>query len=253
MAFTFIKTGEASVKAAQKEAQEVQHKKAQMGKLFRFYMKAGQDGRITFIDGDLGPDGYLVPPRWYEHMYNLGGTWTPFVCPQKNAPDEGDTCPICELGNYPSLVTGFTIIDHTPYTTPKQVTYVDQRKLLIAKPTSFELLNKLAMKREGLEGCTFDVSRAKADSPSIGDLFDFVIKTPIKELREKYQEEVTDPKTGLKSKETYFLPVSFQDELVGMSGDELRALGIGSKSTVSGFGGSKAASTSDKGKYSSQL
>ena len=76
MAFTFLKTGAASAKLAQKAAAEPEARK-QQGKMFRFWMKEKEEARITFVDGDLAKDGPLAgypdPPRYYEHNLFLNG------------------------------------------------------------------------------------------------------------------------------------------------------------------------------------
>src|SRR5947209_7977676 len=116
MAFTFIKTGAESAALAQQAAVEAERKKEQQGKLYRFWLKDNEEARITFIDGELNADGYLTPPRWYEHNLFLNGSWNNyFVCPEKTLPESKDSCPICESGDRPSLVAAFTIIDHRTY------------------------------------------------------------------------------------------------------------------------------------------
>jgi hypothetical protein len=224
MGFTFLKTGAASAQLAQRAAVEQELRKAEQGKMFRFWMKEKEEARITFVDGDLGPDGFLVPPRYYEHSLYLNGTYNNFfVCPEKTNPDANDKCPICESNDRPSLVALFTIIDHRQIPSrDKTKLWKDTKKLLVAKPQTFEMLNKLAMKRGGLTGCTFDASRVGDKSASVGSLFEFVEKHAVDDLKKAYQVERVDPKTNAKTKVTNFTPADYEKEITYRSGDELR-------------------------------
>jgi len=230
MSFSFIKTGNASVALAEQAEKEAEIRREQTGKLWRFFLSQiknsskYEDARITFVDGDLNSEGFLTPPRWYEHMMYLSGTWTNFVCPEKTNPTSGDKCPLCESGDKPSLVAGFTIIDHRQYKSQKGDIYADTRKLFIAKPQTFEILNKMAVKRNGLAGCSFDVSRTGDKSPSVGSVFDFCEKKPVMEIQAAYMKETTDPKTNQKTKGTYFIPADYENEIVYRTGAELTAL-----------------------------
>ncbi len=144
MGFSFLKTGAASQALAKKQAQEAEQRKLEQGKLFRFWLKEGEEARITFVDGDLAPEGYLTPPRYYEHNLFLQGQWNNFfVCPEKTNPEAKDSCPICEGDEKPYMVALFTVIDHRTIhgTKDKTKIYKDTKKILAAKPQSFELLN----------------------------------------------------------------------------------------------------------------
>lgn len=227
MGFTFLKTGAESAKLAQKAAAEVEQRKAEQGKMFRFWMKEKEEARITFVDGDLNAEGVLCPPRYYEHNQYLNGSWNNFfVCPEKTNPDANDKCPICESGDRPSLVALFTVIDHRQIPSSKDKTKIwkDTKKLLVAKTQTYELLNKHAMKRGGLTGCTFDASRVGDKSASVGSMFDFVEKHEIEELKKTYMVEKVDPKSNVKTKVTNFTPADYDAEIVYRTGDELRKL-----------------------------
>lgn len=230
MGFTFLKTGAASAQLAHKAAVEQEQRKEGAGKLYRFWLKENEEARITFVDGDLTQEGFLCPPRYYEHNMFLNGSWNNFfVCPEKTNPDSKDNCPLCESPDRPSLVALFTIIDHRQFTSTKDKTkvYKDTKKLLVAKPQTFELLNKLAIKRGGLSGCVFDASRVGDKAASVGSMFDFVEKKTVAELKAHYMIEKTDPKTNQKSKVTNFTPADYEKEIVYRTGDDLRKLGLG--------------------------
>lgn len=231
MAFHFLKTGAASAAVAQQAAVEQQQQKESMGKLWRFFMKEKEEARITFVDGDLNAEGFLLPPRYYEHNLYLNGKWNNFfVCPEKTNPGANDKCPLCEIPDRPTLVALFTIIDHREFASTKDKTkkYKDTKKLMVVKPRTFEVLNKIANKRGGLAGCTFDASRIGDQSASVGSMFDFVEKKSVEELMPLYMVEKIDPKTNVKTSVSNFTPADYESEIIYRTGQELRVL-VGSQ------------------------
>lgn len=229
MAFKFLKTGAESAKLAQKAAAEQEQRKSEQGKMFRFWLKEKEEARITFVDGDLATtgqmEGYPDPPRYYEHNLYLNGSWNNFFfCPEKTNPNGDDKCPICESGDRPALVSLFTIIDHRQIQSSKDKNkvYKDTKKLLVAKAQTHELLVKQAIKRKGLAGCTFEVTRVGDKAASVGSMFDFVEKKPVEELQKIYQIEKLDPKTNQKAKVTNFTPADYEKEITFRSGEELK-------------------------------
>lgn len=229
MAFKFLKTGAESVAMAKQAEAEKQKRMEEQGKMFRFWIKPKEEARITFVDGEVSAEGFLCPPRYYEHNLFLNGSWNNyFVCPEKTNPDAHDSCPICESGDRPSLVALFTIIDHRQYKSEKtQKIYLNTRKILAAKPKTFEILNKLAQKFGGLAGHTFDVSRTDDKDASVGSVFIPIETKSVDELKKLYVEAKTDPKTNTTTMETYFLSADYEKEIVYRTGDQLRALGLG--------------------------
>ena len=227
MAVSWLKTGAESEKVAAENALATEKRKSGQGKLFRFFLKKGEEGKICFVDGELSSKGYLIPPRFYEHFVNQGGEWMNVICPQQTNPASGEKCPICEGKDKPSLVSLFTVIDLRPFVTKDGKTIPFTRKLFVAKPMTFELLNKLAAKRGGLSGCVFDVSRVGDKSPAVGDMFDF---------QERYTSEkgaelftVTfKTKEGQDKTVNLYQPADYANEIVYRTGDELRKMGFGS-------------------------
>lgn len=226
MGFTFLKRGAESAVLAKKAAADAEAR--QSGKLFRFWMKEKEEAQITFIDGELATEGawkgYPDPPRYWEHNLFLEGTWSHFfVCPEKTNPDLGEKCPLCESGDKAYFVAVFTVIDHRqiPSSKDKNKVYKDQKKLLVAKPQTFELLTKHALKRKGLAGCTFEASRVGDKSASVGSMFEFVEKKPIEEWQKLYTIEKVDPKTNQKTKVTNFTPANYDAEIVYKSAAQL--------------------------------
>lgn len=221
----WMKTGANSTKLAQQQAAEAEVQKAERGKMFRFFIKEGEEAKITFLDGELSPQGFLTPPRYYEHMVYFNNSWRNFVCPEKTSPELGMKCPLCESGDRASLVALFTVIDHRSYTSTQGKQYKDTVRLLVAKPQTFEMLNKLAVKRDGLTGCTFDVNRVGDKAAAVGNMYDFSEKRPLAELQKLYTVEKIDEK-----KNKVVSPVAaadYEQEISFHTEDELRKLGLG--------------------------
>lgn len=208
---SFLKRGKVAQEAFAKE----EHK-AEMNsknKTFRFFVPQDKDASITFLDGNLA-DGVLDIPFFYEHNVNMNGKWNNFfVCTQDEEP-----CPICEGGSAASYVGIMTVIDHSEYTSKKDgKTYRDQPRLFVAKRDTIKMLQKIAVKRGGLRGCRFDVTRTGDKSPSVGSMFDF---------SEKYSEEALIKNfTAEKSQ-----PLNYEEILSAMylPAKELRKMGFGS-------------------------
>ena len=227
MSISWMKTGAASANLAKQEASEKSLQQEQKGLLWRFSLKDKEEARITFVDGDLSPEGFLIPPRYYEHHLQVNGQWGHFfVCPEKTMPEAGHKCPICAQGEKPALVALFTIIDHREFTTKTGKKLSNQKRLLVAKPVSMEMLTKIAVKRGGLAGATFDVTRMGDKSAAIGSMFDFVEKNPIATLQATFTEEVDF--NGMKKTQTLFSPADYEREIVFRTPEELLKAGVGS-------------------------
>lgn len=214
---SFIKRGkEASTTMAQEEAKAEMRSK---NKVFRFWMPKDTDAQITFLDGDLDGDQLLDVPFYHEHQVNMNGSWdNHFICTQDTEP-----CPICEGGLSPSYVGIFTVIDHSEYKSKKDgKLHKDNVKLLVAKRDTIKLLQKIAIKRGGLRGCRFDVSRTGDKSPSVGSAFDFTEKLTEAQLQKQYPDK--------------FQPVNYEEYLASIYSEakELRKLGFGSTNTPVG-------------------
>ena len=235
MAISFLKKGAESANLAKQEEAEKQKQKEEQGKMFRFLLKDKEEARVTFVDGELSSDGFLIPPRFYEHHLQLGGKWgNYFLCPEKTNPESGEKCPICAgsatmQGDRPALVALFTVIDHRTWESKdKTKSGKDSKRLYVAKAQTFEQLSKLAIKRGGLAGCTFDISRIGDKAAGVGSMFDFVEKNDIGTLQKKYTIEVVDPKTNVKTIVTNFTPANYEFEITNRTADDLRKLGFGS-------------------------
>ena len=229
MAAAWMKKGSDAKHLEEKEKVEAEVRKQQQGKMFRFSLGDGEEGELTFVDGEVTKEGFLNPPRYYEHSHFLNGKVNNYVCPEKTSPESGVVCPICEGDpqDRPSLVALFTVIDHRTFKGKSGKEYKDTRKILVAKPKSYEDLTKWAGALGGLAGQRFAVSRNGEKSPSIGSLYIPLAKSPVADLKKQYTHEVTDPKTNQKSIVTSFEPADYEAEVIYRDEAELRALGFG--------------------------
>ena len=213
---SFLKRGKEAMEIAAKEEKKAEMKSK--NNLFRFYVKNGESAELTFLDGDL-VDGVLDIPFFHEHQVNMNGSWNNFfICTQDEEP-----CPICDGGSTASYVGIMTVIDHGEYTSKKDgVVHKDNVKLFVAKRDTIKMLQKYAVKRGGLRGCRFDVSRTGDKSPSVGSSFDFSEKLTDAELKAKYKEKAA--------------PVNYDEYLKGLytPAAELRKLGFGSSAAPVG-------------------
>lgn len=210
----WMKQGKAAQEALKQEDEKAQKKQEEMGKMWRYYLGAGKEGKITFLDGKLDADGVLDPIMFLEHQVYMNGSWRNwFGCTKEEEP-----CPICEGGNDSSLMAVFTIIDHSSYTAKNNITYKDTRKLFVCKRNTFKMLQKKATKQGGLAGCTFDVSRTGEKDPSVGNDFDFVEKRGKAALIEAYPH--------LKDE---MGPAKYEEEIPYYTAAQLREMGFGGK------------------------
>lgn len=179
-------------------------------RIVRFRVPVGETKEFTFLDAatiDITVNGELVadvptPIRLSEyrvtvpktmvnslpnHLQNqasilldrLGfkaGGWSNFTTVP--SPDQADPLRDHER---PSSIVVFTVIDHSSWTSPQGKTYVDQKRLFVAKRSSpawgilqrqIERMEKKGM--DSLRGCRFEASRHGDKSPAVGNSFDFL-------------------------------------------------------------------------------
>lgn len=230
----WLATGKNSQLLAQQEEQEHEERKKGYKLPFRFFLGKGEQADITFIDGDLDEDGNLTPPRFYEHSIKVAGKLEHYICPQKTNPEVPGECPICQSGDRPSLVAVFTVIDHreVPSSDGKTV-YKDRVRLLVAKPTGFDLLAFQAKKQGGLGCARFTVSRIGEKSSAIGDSFEFQCKEERQVLRNRYfrvvqatEEEIAAGKRP-QYRKTNFIPVDYGEDFPYYTCGQLEQMGLG--------------------------
>ncbi|MCL4743818.1 MAG: hypothetical protein KJZ83_00235 [Burkholderiaceae bacterium] len=224
---SFLKKGAAAKKALAHEEAQAELRKQEQGRMWRFYLKEGEDRQITFLDGELDAEGMLDIFMFYEHNVRVNGDWQQFVC--TSDVDQTQPCPICEKGERSSFVGVMTIIDHSEYVIKKGPNagkkVANQRKLFVAKQGTIKHLTKLAAKRGGLAGCTFDVSRTGDKEPGVGNQYDFVQKF------DSYEEIAA--KYGMKVEDVH--PANYAEEIRFRSPEELIELGVGKALGGPGF------------------
>lgn len=204
----FLKTGTAA-----KEAMELEKKKAadRAKEVRRFWLEPDQEKRITFLSGNI-VNGALDVPMWYEHLVNVPGGKTNLICVSEN-----EICPLCK--QKPSvLVAGFTVIDNSEFKAKNGKVYKDQVKILVSKPTTFKILQKLAAKEGGLVGLTFDVSRTSDKVANVGDMFTYV-----HELGRRSMDQLQKLYGG---PDKVIAPIDFSNVLVYRTVKELEAEGF---------------------------
>lgn len=215
----WMKKGAAAAQMMQQEEAKAELAKQEAGKMWRFWMPDGADRQITFLDGNLDDEGMLDIFMFYEHSVRVNGNWEQFVCTAEA--DQTQPCPLCEGGDRPSLVGVMTVIDHSEHTVKKGPNagkvIANTRKLFVAKRNTIKQLTKLAVKRGGLAGCTFDVSRTGDKEPGVGNQFDFTTKYDSPDdIAAKYDLKIEDVQ-----------PANYQEEVRYRSPEELIELGLG--------------------------
>lgn len=189
---SWMKTGTAAQTALEHEREVADQRQAEQSKMWRYWMKAGDEAIIVFLDGDLledGPEkGKLAVGTFYEHTIKHKGNWLNIICIDDSTGD----CPLCEADDKPSLVAAFTVID-TRKIQGKNKVYENEPKVLVAKQRTITQLQKMATKRGGLRGCVFDVSRSDDRAARVGDQFDFETKLSEEELIDNFGAEHVAP------------------------------------------------------------
>ena len=88
-------------------------------------------------------------------------------------------CPACDDGDNCSVISAYTVIDHTEFEDKKGKRRKDELKLLIAKTKTFKTIKKKQKRKGSLRGIRFAVSRLTKDSPNAGDDFEIIGETKL--------------------------------------------------------------------------
>ena len=104
------------------------------------------------------------------------GGWSNFTTVPSDGPD-----PLRDHER-PSSIVVFSVIDHSSWTSPQGKTYVDQKRLFVAKRNSSawgilqRQIERLRDKKgfDSLRGCRFESSRHGDKTPAVGNSFDFI-------------------------------------------------------------------------------
>lgn len=222
---SFLKRGDAAHKAvAQADAiTEARKAAALQGGNDRFYMKNDTEKRITFLDGTLTPDNLLDTVIFNEHQVKRDNHWRNWY-PCTEDIDSSEPCPICEQGDgyRPALVAVFTIIDHSAWKSGDGTVHQYEKKLYVCKREAFKLLQKLAVKRDGLAGCTFDVMRSGEKSFASGNHFDFIEKETLSNIQATFDLDDVGA-------------IDYEEAIPYYSPEQLRGLGFSSASGSAPF------------------
>lgn len=234
---TFLKRGQAAKEMIEQEEVKQEARKAEYGKLYRFWMKEGDAARITFLDGSINDQNMLDCVVTHEHRVVVNGDAMNYVCTSEF--DESQPCPLCEKGNKSSMVAALTILDHREHKIKsgpnKGKTVKNTKKLFVFKGTTLQKLTVIAQKRGGLTGCMFDVTRTGDNSASVGSDFDFEKKFKTRaEIMEAFDIDEEDADD--------VMPADYEAEFSAKTPEELISLGIAKAPSGPGYskGGGKS-------------
>jgi hypothetical protein len=209
---SFLKRGKAAQKLIAKADAAAEIRQSQRD-VRRFFVPMEGESMVTFLDGELDSDGLLSAVAFNEHKVKMNGTWRNyFPCTAAHEP-----CPICEQADhYPSLVSLFTVIDHTKWKDKNGKVHRHERKLFVAKRDTLKRLQKQATKRGGLAGWRVTIGRTGDRSPETGTDFEWIEQHDLDELART-----------LKLPAETVTPFDYDEVIHYYTADELRDLGFG--------------------------
>ena len=160
------------------EEREKQIEEGQKDRAFRFWLPPEKGSKIIFLDDD--------PVILEEHQIKIKGDWKNwFTCARVT----GEPCLICDkLGDLPSTVGYYTILDLSSYTDSKGNERSNTVKLLAPKFRALQMLKRASAKRGGLELWVVDVYRTTEKAYNVGDVYDFEEKTTWDKVKELNSE-----------------------------------------------------------------
>lgn len=145
----------------------------------RYWMKNGTDEKIIFIDDS--------PQNFREHEFAIGGDWknrAHKTCLTKTGDQDAKNCPYCAADNRGYFASALTVIHLCSYKSRDGKEVKNPLRLFVAKTQAVKILGKHAEKLgNDLSGCVFEVSRTGDKSPSVGDLFTFVERVKLNDLK----------------------------------------------------------------------
>lgn len=192
-----------------------EERKANRGKLWRYYLKPEAAGKIFFLNGDIVTEGdekgSFDINFVEEHKVTSHGSKVPsfYVCVSRT-----EECPLCLSGNYASFVGLFGVIDTTVFVDRDGKEHKNRKRIFAAKGQTIKKLAKKAAQNGGsIVGVLMDVSRSDNRSATVGDDFDTIGAWPLEALGknidpEKWQEVIAVP--------------DFAEELTYLSAAEMR-------------------------------
>lgn len=246
---SFGRRGAAAREEMDRAQRRQKERRERAGSMRRFFLKPGEERRITFLDGGFDEDGMLDVPYFYEHTVPYEARFENVFCTAKNeSPTDGRTeaCPLCEQNDEPAYVGYFTIIEHLeePWEDSDGNKHEYNRRIFPAKLQTLNKLQKKATKLaeregfDGLVGVTFDVSRSGDRVARVGDDFDFVGHHTFEELGEELE------------KPEHAKPSAYEDEpeLKWRTAEEIHEMGLGGKKKRS-FGDKRKPANDEAAKH----
>lgn len=199
----WYKSGEAGYEEAKRKQEEAKNAYGPM----RFWLKPGTSAKVTFLD----TEGFYFS----EHNLKVDGKWGNYYTCMKDFSE----CPLCDMGDRPSYVCAYTIIDHSEFETKQGKKIKNQKRLLVVKPA---VMNKLARRRETLEGNLqyglFLFSRDGAQECSTGEDIEFIKRLSRDDL---LRFKPTDSK---QSDDEFLAPFDYRKLFAPKPVDELRKI-----------------------------
>ncbi len=225
-------TGKAAHQAM--EFAQQQQQENSKGRVFDFYLKAGEEKRVLFLNGALDSEGY--PQLILAHEHNIpgpGNNWKEarkFLCTTQF--DPGEPCPLCQTEHGSYLAAYFTVIDFTQYTKKDGTTGGFTKKLFTAKPTTYGQLHKQMQKRDGsIVGALYDISRTNNKVANVGDQFDFKEKNSIEQWIQAFVDNGICE--SAEAAQELLTPIDITEVRPQYTAAELRSMGFGNAPAVS--------------------
>jgi hypothetical protein len=217
---SWLKSGKDSTQAYKQAAHNQQQAIAAGDRMRRFYMSAGEEKTVTFLDGMLDEDGMLGFMSFNEHTIQTGAKkWEEVVCLA-----EQEICPACTAGHKSYYVGVFTVINHTPYiiqSGPNAGKKLgDRRELYCAKLGTLRTLQTYAAKWGGLKGWKVEITRVTEKDAKVGNLFQKI--SHCDDLVSTFGPELS-------------LPADYGKEINFLTAEQMVAAGLGTATTGPGF------------------
>jgi hypothetical protein len=178
----------------------------------RFWLKAGEERKVIFLDKD--------PFTFWEHQVKLNNDYRNyFTCLQNmNQP-----CPLCKAGIKRYFVGLFSVIELSEWTDKDGKLHKNPVKIMAIKQKALKVLKRHSDKNRVLNGL-FTVIRTDDKSGSSGDMFEF--EKTVNPLEFNPQAQL----------------IAFEKECAPVEADKLRM--IGGMAEADGFGSTAAPGTS---------
>jgi len=226
----WFQKGKEGTERSKTEDAAAKKRRAEGGKIQRFYLKGDTSAKITFLDN---PAFFF-----HEHNLNMNGKWfNYFTCIK-----DFDTCPICESGDSAGYVLAATVIDHSTWKDDQGEQQGHRKRLFIAKGKARQLILRRieSQGKDGepgdLTGCVFECARGSSPTEcSTGEDIQFLAKLPNLSSLLKYAP---------KDAKDYLEPIDYAKLLAPMTPKKLREV-VGAPSPV-GSDGDKTGAEPDE-------